>query len=263
MRRLLKAAFRAMGLEVSLISQRSNPGGSSPHVKPGEPGRPIANIRMFLEDIQARGFNPQGIIDVGANRGNWTRMAKSVFPHARVLMIEPQEEMRHSLEELRRSFNSVEYVQAGAGRESGELVQTIWEDLAGSSFLPEVCDDKLADGTQRKTPIVTIDDLLNERESFVPDLVKLDIQGFELEALRGATSTFGTTQVFILETSLYHFMKGMPTTADCINFMAERGYELYDVTEFLRRPLDGALGQIDLAFALRGGALRSSDGWDA
>ena len=254
MKRLLKAALRQMGLEVSRIPKQSNPGGAD---------RPIANIRMFLEDIHARGFNPQGIIDVGANRGHWTRMALSVFPNARVLMIEPQEEMRHSLEGLCSSFKSVEYVRAGAGRESGELVQTIWEDLAGSSFLPEVRDDKIADGTQRNTPVVTIDELLSERKSFVPDLVKLDIQGFELEALKGATSAFGATQVFILETSLYHFMKGMPTTADCIRFMAERGYELYDVTEFLRRPLDGALGQIDLAFALREGTLRSSDRWGA
>jgi len=254
MERLLNSALRNMGLELSRIPKQSNPGGA---------GRPIANTRMFLEDVQARGFTPQGIIDVGANRGNWTRMAMSIFPHARVLMIEPQNEMKHSLEELCRSFESVEYVQAGAGKESGELVQTIWEDLAGSSFLPEVRDDKLANGKQRKTPIVTIDDLLNERKSFIPDLVKLDIQGFELEALKGATSAFGKTQVFILETSLYHFFKDMPTTADCIMFMAERGYELYDVTEFLRRPLDGALGQIDLAFALREGTLRSSDRWNA
>lgn len=239
--------------------RQSNYGG----LAPGGAGRPIANVRMFLEDIQARGFNPKGIIDVGANQGNWTRMAMSVFPNARVLMIEPQEEMAHDLEELCRSFESVEYIRAGAGSVSGELVQTIWKDLQGSSFLPEARDDKLADGTQRKTPIVTIDELLNKRNSFVPDLIKLDIQGFELEALKGATSAFGRTQVFILETSLYQFMKDMPTTSDIIMFMSERGYELYDITEFLRRPFDGALGQIDLAFALREGTLRSSDKWSA
>lgn len=256
MNRLLKNALRVMGLELSRI-----PPAIIKLTNPGEERRPIANIRMFLEDVKARGFKPQGIIDVGANTGSWTRMALSIFPRARVLMIEPQEEMSHDLQELCRSFSSVEYVRAGAGRECGDLVQTIWEDLLGSSFLPEVSDDKLADGTQRMTPIVTIDKLLYERESFVPDLVKLDIQGFELEALKGATSAFGVTQIFILETSLYHFMMDMPTTADCIKFMAERGYDLYDVTDYLRRPLDGALAQIDLAFAMREGSLRSSDRW--
>lgn len=122
-------------------------------------------------------------------------------------------------------------------------------------------DDKLADGKQRLTAIVTIDELLYERQSFVPELVKLDIQGFELEALKGATSAFGATQNFIIETFLFHFMKHMPLTLDCIKFMAERGYDLYDVTDYLRRPLDGALPQIDLGFALREGSLRSSDKW--
>lgn len=230
---------------------------------PGGVDRPIANTRMFLEDIKARGFCPSGIIDVGANHGSWTRLALSIFPKARVIMIEPQEEMKDELEGLCRSYESVEYIKAGAGKASGELVQTIWEDLQGSSFIPEVNLDKLADRTQRLTPMITLDELLSERKSFVPDLVKLDIQGFELEALKGASSAFGITEVFILETSLYQFMNAMPTTSDCVRFMHDNGYELYDITEYLRRPYDGALGQVDLAFALREGTLRSSNRWNA
>ena len=64
-----------------------------------------------------------------------------------------------------------------------------------------------------------------------------------------------------METSLYPYMKKMPITADCFSFMHERGYDLYDFTEFQRRPLDGALGQADLAFARRGGHLRQSNNW--
>ena len=189
-------------------------------------------------------------------------MALSVFPETKVVMIEPQQEMQNYLNQLCRENRRLEVVHAGAGREVGELVQTIWEDLAGSSFLPETSEAKLRDGTQRVTPIVTIDKVVADRSGFSPDLVKLDIQGFELEALKGATSLFGRTQVFILETSLYEFMPKMPITADCINYMSSHGYEFYDVTEYLRRPLDGALGQIDLAFALRDGVLRNSAKWN-
>ena len=82
-----------------------------------------------------------------------------------------------------------------------------------------------------------------------------------LEALKGARSLFGKTEVFILETSLYEFMPGMPVTAECVEFMTAKGYAIYDVIEYLRRPLDGALGQIDLAFARRDGILRSSHAW--
>ena len=56
-------------------------------------------------------------------------------------------------------------------------------------------------------------------------------------------------------------MEGQPLIREVISFMGDRGYEIYDITEFLRRPLDGALGQIDLAFAKNNGVLRNSNKW--
>jgi FkbM family methyltransferase len=154
------------------------------------------------------------------------------------------------------------YVKAGVGREDGELVQTVWKDLDGSSFLPETVGEELEAGRQRKTKVLTIDTLLSGLyRDFNPDLVKLDIQGFELEALAGAQTTFGITEVYILETSLFGGIPGPPLTREVISFMSEREYELYDITEYLRRPLDGALGQLDLAFVKREGMFRTKSGW--
>jgi hypothetical protein len=89
----------------------------------------------------------------------------------------------------------------------------------------------------------------------------LDVQGFELEALAGAEQTFGTTEVFILETSLFRFMPRMPLTREVVIFMSDRGYELYDIVSYARRPYDGALGQVDLAFVRREGMLRGNSSW--
>jgi FkbM family methyltransferase len=242
-----------MGIEVRRVRQDPRAGSAE---------RPIANVRGFLEDIRARGFAPRGIIDVGANRGNWARLALSVFPSTPILMIEPLNEMEPHLLPLTKDVHDCFYVKAGAGREDGELVQTIWKDLEGSSFLPETVDEKLKAGTQRKTKVVTIDTLMSGiYKGFHPDLVKLDIQGYELEALSGAQKTFGLTEVYILETSLFRGMPGQPVTREVISFMWERGYELYDITEYLRRPLDGALGQVDLAFVKRDGMFRTKSGW--
>ena len=228
---------------------------------PGGVGRPIGKLDLFLEDVKARGFFPRGIIDVGANRGDWTRFALGIFPSTPFIMIEPQDEMEMPLSQVVNDSPGCHYIKAGAGREEGELIQTIWEDLLGSSFLPVVDSEQLKTGTQRKTKIVTIDSLLATLPDFHPDFVKLDTQGFELEALLGGESLFGKTELFIIETSLFPFMPKQPITREVIAFMGDRGYELYEMTQFLRRPCDGAIGQVDLSFVKAEGMFRQNARW--
>ena len=188
-------------------------------------------------------------------------MALSVYPEAGVVLIEPQDEMEGPLRSLCAEQPACRYVKAGAARAEGELVQTIWEDLAGSSFLPATDEKLLATGWQRRTRVTTIDNILAMYPEFRPELAKFDIQGFELEALTGGTKLFGITEVFIIETCLYSFVDNQPITREVILFMADRNYEIYDITEFLRRPFDGALGAVDIAFVKRDGFLGCSNLW--
>jgi FkbM family methyltransferase len=172
------------------------------------------------------------------------------------------DEMESSLSQLSMETPICYYVEAGVGREEGELIQTISDDLAESSFLLESDSEQLKEGRHRKTKITTVDMLLSASyANLYPDLVKLDIQGFELEALSGAQTTFGKTKVFILETSLFQFLPRMPISREVISFMSDRGYELYDITEYLRRPYDGALGRVDLAFVKSRGMFRRESKW--
>jgi FkbM family methyltransferase len=225
--------------------------------EPGTQKRPIGNLWSFVQDVKARGFVPRGIIDVGAHHGGWTRAALGIYPGTPVIMIEPLDEMELHLSKMVEDHPSCRYVKAGAGRQDGTQLQTIWDDLTGCSFLPAADPDEI----QRPTEVRTIDGILEALPDFHPDFVKLDTQGYELEALSGATTLFGRTELFIVETLLYEFMPKLPITREVIGFMGERGYEIYDVTELHRRPFDGALAHIDFAFVKRNGRFRTSNEW--
>lgn len=231
----------------------------------GSPQRPVGDMKKLLEDLKYRGLNCKAILDVGANKTDWSRMAKSVFTDAVFCLIEPQVEMEEGLKSFcDGSNNNSIYIIAGAGATSETKYLTIWDDMAGSSFLPKE-DDNLKDkGKQRAIDIVTIDEIVASNKFDIPQLAKLDIQGYELEALKGAEKLFGITEAFILEVSLFSFedVQGMPIFSDIVNFMLERNYLVYDFPGFSRRPLDGALGQCDICFVKRDGFLRASNKWD-
>ena len=215
----------------------------------------------FFSNIRNLGFATTAILDVGANRGDWSRIAAKYFPGAAFLLIEPQEEMRPFLEEFCREHPPSQYFLTAAGSQSGTATITIWDDLAGSSLLPPADEVLRNAGKQRDIPVARIDDLLQESAASIPSLVKLDVQGYELEALRGASTLFGVTDLFVLEVSFFDFYPHQPILHDVVAFMAERQYFAYDIVGGIRRPYDQALGQMDLVFARDGSALRSSNRW--
>lgn len=249
MRRIIKQIFKNFGYDIQRFDSRTNQGCAKD---------PTGKIQNFLEYLRMRGFNPESILDVGANVGGWSRMAKSIFPTANCFLIEPQIEMQPFLDAFCHEFPGSQWFFAGAGANPGELTLTIWEDLLGSSFLPAESTELQKANKQRRIPIMTIDSLIETGAIAIPQLVKLDIQGFELEALRGGEKLFESTEVFILEVSLFVF-SGHPIFHEAIAFMADRGYLVYDFAGFARRPYDGSLGQVDVCFVKKDSFLRSQD----
>lgn len=216
---------------------------------------PVGEMETFLRDVEKRGLKCNYILDVGAYKGKFSRMAISVYPEAAIYLIEPLKEMRQVLEEFCKKNTKCKYFDFAAGPTHDMQSLRVFNDLAWSGFMEEDIPQK-DKRTPRMVEMWTIDELIKTRAIETPDLVKLDVQGFELEVLRGASTLFGKTELFIIETALHNKHKSYPLIADVIAFMNERDYVVYDFAGFLRQHHDGSLIECDLCFVKRNSFLR-------
>jgi FkbM family methyltransferase len=215
---------------------------------------PRRTLTEVLGHVSAQGFAPATVVDVGVASG--TPELYAAFPHARLLLVEPLAEYAGALEGL-RAQRGAEIAQAAAGAEPGTLELTVHRVLACSSVVGERQGDE-ADVTRREVPVVRVDALCAERGLPGPYVVKVDVEGFELDVLTGAEAILPETELVLLEVSLFRLNGANPQLGDVVCAMRDRGYVVYDIYGGHLRPLDGALAQVDLAFVREDGRFRTS-----
>lgn len=217
------------------------------------------SFSQALQHLRRSGYKPGLIIDVGAADG--TPPLQEVFPDSEFFWIEPLTEFEPALQKLSQQYNGDYTIQA-IGSQEGTLTLNVHPDLHGSTLFHET-DGEASDGVPRIIPVTTLDQLSKKYDWSVYDqiLLKADVQGFEMEVIKGAGSLLHKVDVIILEVSLYRFLKQAPDFYDMIVFMKEIGFVVYDLVGGINRPLDLALGQKDIVFVKENGKFRTSHGW--
>jgi hypothetical protein len=94
-----------------------------------------------------------------------------------------------------------------------------------------------------------------------PDLIKADVQGFELEVLAGAGACLEKAQLLLLEVSYRRIYRNLPLAHEVIAFAGRAGFRIYDICTYAGRPSDGELTQSDLLFAREGSPLFANEAW--
>lgn len=222
---------------------------------------PKADLVSSLMNLSARGFEPKHIVDVGANRGKWSRKASWVFPNSKFTLLEPQIEMQAQLDRFCNEVPNAQWLNVGAGSKMGELPLTLHPDTVSTTFNMSLEEAQAAGLQQRVVPVVTLDHIVAEVIHTVPELVKIDAEGFEQEIIRGASTLVGKTELFLLEAHFFGGDDNPCSVSELITMMADLGYTPYDFTGFHKRPHDGALGLCEIAFARKQGTLRKFVGW--
>ncbi|MFZ9956816.1 MAG: FkbM family methyltransferase [Flavobacteriales bacterium] len=216
----------------------------------------------FLNFLSLKPIKIENILDIGAHKGVWSANSKNYFPNAKCSLFDPLKEMAPFLKQHCLKYPSDQYFSVGLGsvKESKEITKYL--DLEGSSFLAKDVPAAISQGKET-LEITTINHLIDEGKIVVPDLVKIDVQGLELEVLKGANKILGKTDVFIIECNFFEFdlHPGMPEIYEVIKFMHDHNYVLYDFAGFLRRASGSDLGQCDAVFVKRDSVLRENKQW--
>tara|TARA_B100001564_G_C20395669_1_gene558865 strand:- start:282 stop:737 length:456 start_codon:yes stop_codon:yes gene_type:complete len=81
------------------------------------------------------------------------------------------------------------------------------------------------------------------------NMIKLDVQGSELNILKGLDDLINKFEIIILETSLHNYNKGALLFNEVLTFMTNKNYKLYDLFDFKRLGNDESfLLQFDCVF---------------
>jgi FkbM family methyltransferase len=216
---------------------------------------PNSDLHACFANIKRRGFYPAHVVDIGANRGRWSEPCRKVFPKAGFTLLEPQVEMAKPLEAFCKRSGRAKWLQMGVSDNKGELPFVVYEDQVSSTF--DFDPQKNHRNCEiRDLSVTTINDLIVNHNVPVPDIVKIDAEGFEARILRSADSIFGKTELIFLEVQLFNDDNEC-SMLNLARRMDEVGYAVYDFSWFGRRIQDKAIALCEVAFARKNGFLRA------
>lgn len=190
--------------------------------------RSVAAVRLTA-GLAERGFRFSTIIDVGANVGQFSRAALGFWPNADIVAFEPLRSCADELDRALRRHGRVEVHPVAVGREDGSIPFHPHQSSLSSSALTAT-EAALRDYAWARelptveVPVCRLDTVLAERSLRRPALLKLDVQGFELEVLAGAQRTLASVDAVLVEVAMERAYEGQPLFTDVHDYFVRLGW---------------------------------------
>lgn len=174
-------------------------------------------------------FEPTVIYDIGSAVLHWTKYAKEIYTNSKIIAFEALREV----EEFYKDYG-IDYHLDVLGDIDGKEV-LFYEHpiyLGGNSYYKEnskysAIADSIYDEEHTVTRRMrTIDSIVEERGFPLPDMIKIDVQGCELDILKGMTKTLKNVQHILVELQMVEYNIGAKTVEYSIPFIENLGFTL-------------------------------------
>ncbi|SRR5258708_4500353 len=192
------------------------------------------------------------VIDIGANRGQFALVARRCFPLARIISFEPLATPAKEFGAIFRNDPEVVLHQAAVGPVRERRTMHIAGRDDSSSLLPLTpTQNRLFPGTAEvgtvSTDVAPLQDFLQSREIPAPAMLKIDVQGFELQVLRGCESLLERFAYVYAECSFIELYKGQALADEVIAWLRERRFRLTGIYNMVN-DVSGKAIQADFFF---------------
>lgn len=219
--RFLKQIIKAIAARWGVVMFKRSTG-----IYIGEGETPTIAVRLC-------GTTRPMIVDGGAHEGTFVDAVRAIYPQACFVCVEPDPTLARILRERFIGDGSVCVMEMALGEASGSARLNLNASRACNSLVAAsqantgILGAMMDTTAQVDVRVATLDELLEEAAIDHCDIVKLDLQAYDLHALRGARRTLKSAKVVIVEVWYAPVYAGTVNYLDICTFMQERGFELY------------------------------------
>lgn len=182
---------------------------------------------FYVQCIQKAIGSETVVWDVGANAGLISlQLMQGPTPPVAIVAFEPNPVPFRTLASLFEYTETVQALPLALGEKAGRLAlyQDASSSLLGSLLRPDATWDAV------EVEVIDGDSLCRERDVAMPDLIKIDVEGFELQVIKGLKEILETSRPIV-------FLEHLFLDEEQLRSVIPEGYTLY----FIRN--DGVLTQ--------------------
>jgi FkbM family methyltransferase len=198
-------------------------------------------IKNYIEDLISKGVSINCIYDIGGWMGYWTEnMSNGILKEKEFIIFEANPYYADALSKLgKKVFIDV------LSDKKGLEVEYYDAPLSGESYYKENTN-YYKDHIPKKRITNTLDSIIEENNLILPDFIKIDTQGSELDILKGGIKAINNAKVVYTECPIIKYNLGAPNIQDYLNFFDYFGFYPMNILE--THFMDNVLVQIDIVF---------------
>ena len=232
----LNSVFKFFGVEIKLISKN--------------------NAKNELKHQWIKAVGVHHILDIGANEGQFAKNIRRYFPNARIDSFEP---IDHCFEQLKNNFITDKNLYAhncalGERNEKALINVNVSSESSSLLAMTDIHHQNYPNtdkSVEKEISVRRLDDLENIVTATSKILMKIDVQGFELNVLKGAVNTLKLVEVIIIEVMYETLYDGQSTFDDLNDFLKAHNFVFSGIYDQELSPLNGKPIFADLIYVAK------------